>query len=58
MQIWIIQNRFEVFECKFEPFERVSKCSNANLNHSKEIQTIQMQISTIQKGFTAFEKKF
>ena len=44
MQIQTIQNGFEAFECKFEPFERDS--------------SIRMQIRTIRKGFEAFECKF
>ena len=35
MQIQTIWTRFEAFECKFEPFERDSKHSNANSNPSK-----------------------
>ena len=35
-----------------------SKHSNANLNHSKGIRSIWMQIRTIQKGFKAFKCKF
>ena len=50
--------RFEAFECKFEPFERDSKHPNSNLNDSKGIQSIRMQIQTIQNGFEAFECKF
>ena len=34
MQIRNIWNGFKAFECKFEPFERDSKHSNANSNHS------------------------
>ena len=44
MQILTIRKGFEVFECKFEQFER--------------IQSIQMQIWTIPKEFKAFECKF
>ena len=43
---------------KFEPFEKDSKHSNANSNHSKGIRSIRMQIRTIQKGFEVFECKF
>ena len=52
------------FECKFEPVERDPKHSNANellerdsrrsnpnLNHSKVIRSIRMQILTIQIEF-------
>jgi len=59
---------FKAFKCKLEPFERVSKHLNAILtlkrdsNHSNatsnEIQSIQMLILTIGKGFEAFECKF
>jgi len=62
MQIITIRTGFEEFECKFEckfeTLERDSKHSNANLNHSKEIWSIQMQIRTIWKGLEAFECKF
>ena len=72
MQILTIRKGFEAFECKFEPFERDSKGSNANSNHSKGIRKhsngnsnhskgigiIQLQIRTIQKGFIAFECRF
>ena len=51
MQILTIRKGFKAFECKFE---RDSKYSNANSNHSKGIRSIQMQILTIQKGFEAF----
>ena len=39
-------------------FEQNSNKSNANSNHSKGIQSIQMQIRTTRKGFEAFESKF
>ena len=66
MQILTIQKGFEAFECKFkrdsdckfEPFKRDSKHSNANSNHSNEIRSIQTQILTVRKGFEAFECKF
>ena len=58
MQIRTIRKGLEAFEFKFEPFEKDSKHSNANSNHSKGIRSIQMQIRTIQKGFKAFECKF
>ena len=48
----------EAFEFKFEPFESDSKGSNANFNHSKEIQSIQNEIVTIRQGFEAFNWKF
>ena len=51
MQIRTIQKGFKAFECKFEQFERDSKHLNENSNHSKGIQSIQMQISNIWKGF-------
>jgi len=62
MQIRTIRNGLEAFECKFEQFERDSKRSNANLNHSEgiwsiwmEIRNIRMEIVSLQKGFEAFE---
>jgi len=58
MQIRTIWKGFEAFECKFEPFERDSKHSNANSNNSKVIQSIRVQILTIRKGSEAFEWKF
>ena len=51
MQIQTIGKRFEAFECTIEPFERDSKHSNANSNHSKVIRSFRMQIQAIQKGF-------
>jgi len=51
MQILTIQKGFETFECKFEPFEPNLKHLNANSNHSKGIQSIQMQNLTIREGF-------
>ena len=50
MQIQAIGNGFEAFECKLDSFEIDSKRSNANLNHSKGIRSIRMQIQTIRKG--------
>ena len=44
MQIWTIRMKFEAIEGLFE---RDSKHSNANLNHSKGILTIQNQIQSI-----------
>ena len=58
MQVRAIRKGFEAFECKFEPFERESKGSNANFNHSKGIRSIQMEILTIRQGFEAFNCKF
>ena len=57
MQIRTIRKGFEAFECNVEPFERDSKRSNANSNHSKGIWGVQMQIVTIRKGFLAFNCK-
>ena len=72
-QIRYIRKEFEVFKCKFEPFERDTKHSNVNskdskgirsvrmeLNssHSKGIRSEQTEIRTIQKGFEEFECKF
>ena len=68
MQIRTIRKGLEAFEFKFipfemdskhwnakiEPFERDWKHSNSNSNHSKGIQSIEMQILTIRKGFEAF----
>ena len=53
-----IRKGFEAFECKFEPFERDSKHSDAHSNRSKWIQKIPIEIGTIQKGFEALECKF
>ena len=50
--------RFEVIEYKLEPFERDSNHSNANLNDSKGIRSIQMQIWNIRTWFKAVESKF
>ena len=47
MQILTIRKGFEAFDCKFQPFESVSKLSNANSNISKAIQSISMQIWAI-----------
>ena len=58
MQIRIIQTRFEAVKCNLEPFERVSKRSNTNSNHSKKILSIQLQIWTFLKGFEPFDCKF
>ena len=69
MWIQIIQKRFEAFKRKIQTvqkgfqafewkFEMNLKHSNANSNHSKWIQSIWMQIWTIQIGIKAFEHKF
>jgi len=42
MQILIIRTGLEEFECKFEPFKRNYKHSNANSNHSNWIRRIRM----------------
>ena len=47
MQIQTIPTKFEVFECKVEPFEQDSKHLNAYSNHCKGILTIWMQTRTI-----------
>ena len=47
--------RFKAFECKFEPFEPNSKYLNATSNHSKGIQSIEMQTRTLWMRFEAFE---
>ena len=49
LQMGIIEKGFIAFECKFEPFKRDSKHSNANSNNSKGIRSIRMQIRTIIK---------
>ena len=58
MQIPTLPKGLDAFECKFEPFKRDSKHSNANSNYSNRIQSIRIQIRTTQKGFEAFERKF
>jgi len=58
IQILTIRKGFEAFECKFEPFKRDSKHSNANSNHWNQIPSIRMQIQTIQTRFEALEWKF
>ena len=55
MQIRSNRKGFKAFECKFEPFERDLKHSNANSSHSKGFQSIRMQILSIRKGFEAFK---
>ena len=57
MQILTIRKGFEIFECKFEPFDRELKHSSANSNHLKGIRSIRVQILTIWKEFEAFEWK-
>ena len=59
---------FSPFECKFQLFERDSKCLNANSSHSKEIWSIWIQILRDSKHSNAnsnhsnqipsFERKF
>ena len=58
MQILTTRTKFEVSECKFEPFERDSKHSNSYSSHWKEILAIRMQIGTIWAKFKAFDCKF
>ena len=58
MQILTTRKLFEAFECKFEPFESISKHSNANSNICKGIRSIRMQIVSIQKEFEVFDCKF
>ena len=58
MQIQTIWKEFEAFDCKFKPFERDSKHTNANSYHSNQIRSIRMQIPTIQTKCEAFECKF
>ena len=57
MQVRAIRKGFEAFQCKFEPFEKVSKGSNANSNHLNGFRSILMQIRAIRKGLEAFEIK-
>ena len=57
MQILTIWTGFEAFDCKFYSYERDSKHSNANSNHSKGIRSIRIQIRTIRKGYKTFECK-
>ena len=58
MQIRTTRKGLEALKCKFEPFERDSKHSNPNSNHSKGIQSIRMQIRNTRKGLEAFDCKF
>ena len=71
MEVRNIPKGFEASKTKFKAFERDLKHpnvnstlskglkhSNANSNHLKGIQSIQIQILTIRKGFKAFECKF
>ena len=48
MQIRNFPTRFEVFECKFEQFERDSNHSNANSKH--------LSFEAIESKFEPFEK--
>ena len=58
MLIPTIRKAFKVLECQFQPFERDSKHSNANSNHSNGIQSTWMQIPTIRTEFEGFESQF
>ena len=49
MQIGSIRKLLEAFECKFEPFERDLKHSNANSNHSKGFQSILMKLEPFER---------
>ena len=49
MQIRTFRKGLEAFEFKFEPFERDSKYSNANSNHSKDIRRSWMQIQPFER---------
>ena len=49
-QIQVNRKWLEGFECIFEQFERDSNHSKPSLNHSNEIQSIRMEIWTIQMG--------
>ena len=54
----MIQKGFESFKRKFEPLERDWKQVNGNLNDSKRIRIIRMQIPNTRNGLEAFECKF
>ena len=54
MEIQTIWKGLEAFEWKFEPLEKDSKHSTANLNISKRIWSIHLEILTIWKGLEAF----
>ena len=58
MQIRTIQKGFEGFETTFEPFQRDSNHSKANLNLFKGIRSIQLKFKIIRKGFKAFKYNF
>ena len=58
MQIPTIRKEFEVFDSKFESFERDSKLLNPISNHSKGIRSFRNQIWPIQKWLEGFESKF
>ena len=58
MKFLTIRKGLEAFEFKFEPFQRDSKHSNANLNLSKGIRSIPKEMLTIRKEFEAFKFKF
>ena len=58
MEIRTIWKGFEAFEFKFEPFEKDSKLSKPNYNHSKKVRSTRMHIITIRKRFEAFQCKF
>ena len=49
MQIRTIQKGFEAFETIFEPFQRNSNHSNANLNHSKGIRSIPLKFESFER---------
>jgi len=49
MQVRTIRKGFEVFECKFQPFELDSKLSNVNLNLLNGIRSVWMQILTFER---------
>ena len=56
--IWTIRIQILTIRQGFEPFEKDWKHSNADLNHSKRIGSIRMQIRTIWKVFKSFERNF
>ena len=58
MPIPTIWKGFEAFEFQLQPFERDSKHSNANSNHSNGIRSIQMPIQNVRTGIEALECKF
>ena len=50
MQIETIRKGFEAFQCKLEPFEKDSKHSNPNSNHSKCFETFECKFEQLERG--------